>query len=80
MVSMALELKLREIRKSTDWTQTDLAEAVGVRVATISDLENDNSRRIDFDLLEKLCKALSAKTGKTITPNDLFGQQKKRRK
>ena len=80
MVAMALELKLREIRKKTDWTQADLADAVGVRIATISDLENDNSRRIDFDLLEKLCKVLSAKTGETITPNDLFGQQKKRRK
>jgi transcriptional regulator with XRE-family HTH domain len=80
MQVMTLELKLRDLRERAGMTQADLAAAVDVRIATISDLEKDKSRRIEFDLIEKLCKVLSEKIDATITPNDLFGPAKKRRR
>jgi transcriptional regulator with XRE-family HTH domain len=42
-------------------TQAELAKAVGVRQATISDLETGKSRWVDLDLLEQLAKALGVK-------------------
>lgn len=47
-------LALKEAREAAGLTQVQLAEAVGVRQATISDLETGKSRRIDLELLEKL--------------------------
>lgn len=53
-------------------TQSELADAVGVRQATISDLENGNSRRIELDLVEKLTGELGRRLGRRIKPGDLF--------
>jgi transcriptional regulator with XRE-family HTH domain len=72
MQAMALELKLRELRKKANLSQAELAEAVDVRIATISDLERGESRRIDFDLLESLCDVLTRKLKRPVRPNDLF--------
>lgn len=47
-------------------TQAALARAIGVRPATISDLENGKSTRIDFALLDLLCGALR------VAPGDLL--------
>lgn len=55
-------------------SQAELADAVGVRIATISDLERGESRRIEFDLLESLCDVLAAKIKKPVRPNDLFAK------
>lgn len=73
MDAMALELKLRDLRKKAGLSQATLAKAVDVRIATISDLERGESRRIEFDLLESLCSVLSKKIRKPVKPNDLFG-------
>ena len=59
-------LALKELREKAGLTQIDLADAVGVRQATISDLETGKSRRIDFDLLEKLARELG------VDPKDLI--------
>lgn len=61
-----LHLRLREARERVGLSQTALAELVGVRQATISDLENGKSRRIDFDVLDAIAKALQ------VPPGDLW--------
>jgi putative transcriptional regulator len=50
-------------------TQAELAERVGVRQATISDLETGQSRRIELDLLDRLAKVLRCKPGQLIERN-----------
>jgi len=59
-------LRIRELRTDRGLTQEALAQAVGVRVATVSDLETNRSRRIELDLLERLAEALG------VEPGDLF--------
>jgi len=61
-----LLLRIRDFRIERGLTQEALAHAVGVRVATISDLENNRSRRIELDLLERLASALG------VQPGDMF--------
>ena len=56
-----LILTIREWRERRGITQAQLAERVGVRQATISDLETGQSRRIELDLLDRLARALRCK-------------------
>jgi transcriptional regulator with XRE-family HTH domain len=65
-------LTLKRYRKLAKMTQAELAESVGVRQATISDLENGNSQRIDFDVLDALCAVLTKRIGEPVTPGDLL--------
>ncbi len=66
MIMSPLILTIREWRERRGMTQAQLAERVGVRQATISDLETGQSRRIELDLLDRLARALRCK------PNDLL--------
>jgi transcriptional regulator with XRE-family HTH domain len=59
-------LNLRSLREARGLSQQGLAKAVGVRQATISDLETGKSQRISFDLLAKLAQCLK------VRPADLF--------
>lgn len=61
-----ITIKLREARDAAGLTQTELANKANVRQATISELENGNTRRIEFDVLDRLCRALR------IEPGDLL--------
>lgn len=61
-----IQLTLRALREKAGLTQVELAERVGVRQATISDLETGKSTRIEFDLLDKLCEALGCDPGKLL--------------
>ena len=56
-------LRLKEWREKRGLTQAQLAEAVGVRQATISDLETGKSRRIELDTFEALAHVLRCKPG-----------------
>ena len=56
-----LVLNLKSHREKAGLTQAELAKAVGVRQATISDLETGKSRRVELDLLERLAKVLGVK-------------------
>jgi len=58
-----VRLRLKELRQAAHLTQAQLAKKVGVRQATINDLENDKSRRIELDLLERLAAALGVEPG-----------------
>jgi len=59
-------LRLREIREAKGLTQADLAEAAGVRRATISDLETGKSANTTLDLVDRLCTALSVEPAELI--------------
>lgn len=58
-----LHLRLKALRRAAGHTQASLAEAVGVRQATISDMENGRSRRVDLDTLDRIAKELGVKAG-----------------
>jgi transcriptional regulator with XRE-family HTH domain len=53
-----IRLTLQAEREKAGLTQVELAEAVGVRQATISRLESGVTKQIDLPLLERICKAL----------------------
>lgn len=61
-----IAVRLREEREKAGLTQTELAEKAGVRQATISELETGKTRRVDLDVLDRLCGALR------LSPGDLL--------
>ena len=72
-----IQVKLRELRERAGLSQRDLSVRAGVRQAAISHLETGRAQRIDLNVMERLCKALSC------DPADLLnltpGQRKRRR-
>lgn len=56
--SMALRLRVRELREARGWKQAELAERAKVRVATLSQIENEQTKGVRFDVLERLADAL----------------------
>jgi transcriptional regulator with XRE-family HTH domain len=64
---MMVRFRLREAREQARLTQDELARRVGVRQATISNLESGKSTRISFALLGALCRELR------VDPSTLFG-------
>ncbi len=61
-----LQFRIKELREARGLSQATLAEHVGVRQATINDLENGHSRRDTLALLERLADALG------VEPGELF--------
>ena len=53
-------------------TQRKLAEASGVRQATISQLYNETGKGVQFDTLTRLIDGLKKLTGKSYTVGDLL--------
>ena len=68
-------LKLRDLREEAGVTQAELADAVDVRQPTISALETGTSKRIEFDLLDRLCAVLGRQLSRTIEPGDLLKRE-----
>jgi transcriptional regulator with XRE-family HTH domain len=62
----ALMLDVRRVRELAGLTQVQLAEHADVRQATISAIENGRTTGIDFDVLERLAKALNVDPGSLI--------------
>jgi transcriptional regulator with XRE-family HTH domain len=58
-----LSIRVRELRDARGWTQQQLADAAGVRIATISRLENHHPTSIDLRVLDKLASALKVEPG-----------------
>ncbi len=58
---MPLTLRIRELRGRRGWTQKALAERAGVRIATISKLENQPMRMLDVETLERIARAFGVK-------------------
>lgn len=69
MVNIMLSRKLGELRV----TQTELAEATGIRPNTINDLYHDIAERVGLEQLDKICEALQCDLTEIIeyTPNSL---------
>jgi transcriptional regulator with XRE-family HTH domain len=53
-----ISLRIRELREARGMSQAALAEAVGVRQATISDLETGKAKTLRLSLLEQLAREL----------------------
>ena len=53
-----ITIRLRELRQGRGWSQQELSRRTGIRRATLSAIENGQTKSIDFDILEKLAKAL----------------------
>ncbi len=64
MVTMTpIRLRVKELREAKGWTQGELAERASVRRATISAIENNQTKGVDFDVLERLAGALEVDAG-----------------
>lgn len=66
---MPIVLRVREIREALGWSQDYLADVSGVTQKTISRIERGVGKSIDFDVLERLARALR------VDPAVLFVQQ-----
>ncbi len=66
--------RLKELREARGLTQVALAQLVGVRQATINDIENGHTRKDTLDLIDRLCEALG------VEPGDLIVRGPARRK
>jgi len=64
-------LSLRPLRDEAGLSQTAMADALGVRQATISEWERGGNARVDVDVLDKLCRLLSKKLKREVTLADL---------
>jgi transcriptional regulator with XRE-family HTH domain len=51
-------------------SQLELADKAGVRQATISELESGKTRRLDFDVLERLAAALGVPATRLLEDAD----------
>jgi putative transcriptional regulator len=69
-----ISVTLRQARENAGLTQTQLADKANVRQATISELESGKTRRVDLDILDRLCQALG------VEPGDLLEREGKRRR
>ena len=72
-----IRLRIRELREARGWSQTELATRVDVRQATISAIENNHTKGIDFVVLERLAHAFNVEPGSLIVradePDDAAG-------
>ncbi|MDJ0591117.1 MAG: helix-turn-helix domain-containing protein [Pleurocapsa sp. MO_226.B13] len=63
---MAIEVRLKEVRKKRGLTQLQLAYKLGMTPQNVQKIENDVSKTISKDTLDKLCRILDC------TPGDIF--------
>lgn len=69
MIRILLSRKMGEMRI----TQSELAEATGIRPNTINDLYHNVAERVNLDHLDKICEALQCDLSEIIeySPNAL---------
>lgn len=56
-----IKIKISELLGIHKMTRKRLAELIGVRPNTIGDMYHENIKRIDIDVLNKICKVLDCK-------------------
>lgn len=69
MIKITLSRKLGELRV----TQSELAEATGIRANTINDLYHDVAERVSLEHLDRICEALGCSLSEIVEfiPNRL---------
>jgi DNA-binding Xre family transcriptional regulator len=63
-------LRVRELREQRGWSQAELCRQSGVRQATLSAIENNRTKGVDFETLEKLAVALEVHPAALIEKKD----------
>lgn len=58
-----ITLRVQELREAKALSQSELSRLSGVRQATISEIEAGKTRRVAFDVLERLAAALGVDPG-----------------
>ena len=53
-----IKIKLSEVLGKKKMTRKKLSELIGVRPNTIGDLYNEKVRKVDLDLLDRMCTVL----------------------
>jgi transcriptional regulator with XRE-family HTH domain len=61
-----ITLRIRELREAKGWSQAELARRAGVQRVTITLIEGQRTKGIDFETLEKLARALEVDAGYLI--------------
>lgn len=61
-----ITLRVRALREAKGWSQVQLAERAVIRRATLSAIENGQTKGVDFETLEKLARALEVDPGYLI--------------
>jgi len=63
---MAITLRVKELRLARGWSQDELAQRAGITRVTVTRIEGDRNRRLDYDVLEKLADAFEVDPGLLI--------------
>ncbi len=58
-----IKIKISELLGRHKMTQKALADATGIREATISNLYHEVTKRIEIEHIDKLCEALHCQVG-----------------
>lgn len=66
METVKMRFNLKEVRKSRELTQYELAKETGLTIAAIQNYERGTKKQYSHEVLEKLCTILKC------TPSDLF--------
>lgn len=53
---MGVGIKIKRLREEKKISQPELAELLGISQSTLSNIESEASKKIDFLLMDKVCK------------------------
>jgi len=53
---MGVGIKIKRLREERKFSQPELAELLGISQSTLSNIESEASKKIDFLLMDKVCK------------------------
>ena len=62
--------KLQKLRKEKGYTQSELAEKIGITPANLSILKTGKAKAIRFSTLDAICKVLDCQPGDIIKYTD----------
>jgi putative transcriptional regulator len=58
-----IEVRLKEVRQSKGYSQSQLAESIGHTLHSIKRMEHGRFKSIPVETLDKLCKSLDCSVG-----------------
>ena len=56
LIRMNIGIKIRRLREQEKLSQFELAERLGIAQATLSSIESGETKKVDFELMDKICK------------------------